>query len=102
MSINMNLTIMSISLSMPMGNFTVMSINMRRLSTCMSMLTRTRTSICTSIPMSMLMQKTPMCMTMSIPESMAAMSMSIRRMRRKSMIIPIEGEARDFKIVVHK
>jgi hypothetical protein len=102
MSINMDTNIMSIPPSIHMPRCTAMSTNMRRWSICMSILTCTPTSTCTSILTSTLMQKTSMCMTMNIPGSMAAMSMSIRRMRRKSMIILIEGEAPDFKIIAHK
>jgi hypothetical protein len=90
MSINMDINIMSIQPGMPTVKRTAMSTSMRRWSTCMSMHTRTRMSICTSIPTSILTQKTLMCMSMSIPESMAAMSMCIRRMRRRPMSILIE------------
>jgi len=99
MSINMNTNIMSIHPDMPTGKSTAMSTTMRRWSTCMSMRTRTRMSICTSIPTSILMQKIPMCMPMGIPESMAAMSMCIQRMRPKFMIITIEDQAPGFRVL---
>lgn len=83
MNISMDTHIKNISLGRLMGKGIVMNTSMRRWSTCMSMRTRTRMSICTSIPTSIFMQKIPVCMPMSIPESMAAMSMCIRRMRRR-------------------
>jgi hypothetical protein len=99
MSINMDTNIMSIPPGMRTGNSTAMSTTMRMWSTCMSMRTRTRMNICTSILTSILIQKTPMSMPMSIPESMVAMSMCIRRMRRKFMNITIEDQAPGFRVI---